>query len=79
LTAWYKSNVQAYFFVYYRNSSGSWVFWANSPKFGATGSWTQVSWTTPAIPTGATLLSVGMGTDAVGSLTMDDFGLFAAG
>src|SRR5207248_11147918 len=27
VTAWYKSNVQAYFFAYYKNNSGSWVFW----------------------------------------------------
>jgi len=79
LSAWYKSNVEAYFFVYYRNSSGSWVFWATSPKFAASSSWTQASWTTPALPTGATLISVGMGSDAIGSLTMDDFGLFATG
>src|SRR4029077_1612031 len=74
--AWYKSSVQAYFFAYYRNGSGTWVFWANSAKFSGISSWTPASWTTPALPTGATLISVGLGADAVGSVTMDDFSLF---
>jgi peptidoglycan/xylan/chitin deacetylase (PgdA/CDA1 family) len=77
MTAWYKSTVVAVFFVYYRNSAGSWIYWTQSPGKAAASSWTQASFTTPAVPAGATNISVGMGLTGVGTLTMDDFGLFA--
>jgi peptidoglycan/xylan/chitin deacetylase (PgdA/CDA1 family) len=79
VTAWYKGSVRAYFFAYYRSSAGSWVFWANSAKLLVSSGWAQASWSTPVLPSGATNVSVGLGTDSVGSLTMDDFGLFANG
>jgi len=76
VTVWYKSTVAPRIFAYYRNSSGVWTFWANSAALPVSAGWTQVSYTTPAVPAGATNLSVGLGISAVGSLTMDDFGLF---
>jgi hypothetical protein len=79
VTGWYKGNVGPYVFGYYRNSSGSWVYWAQSPKQPVSSTWRQASWTTPVVPSGATNVSVGLGIDAVGSITMDDLGLFAAG
>jgi peptidoglycan/xylan/chitin deacetylase (PgdA/CDA1 family) len=79
VTAWYKGSDQPYFFAYYRNAAGSWVFWTNSAKLPLSSAWAQATWTTPAVPSGATNVSVGLGVDAVGSLTMDDFGLFLAG
>src|SRR5439155_13395813 len=45
-------------------------------KFAASPNWAQATWTTPTLPTGATNLSVGLGTDTTGTLTMDDFTLF---
>jgi archaellum component FlaF (FlaF/FlaG flagellin family) len=77
VTAWYKSTVQPYIYVYYRNSSGSWVYWTQSAKLAVAAGWTQASFTTPAVPSGATNISVGMGMSGVGSVTMDDFGLYA--
>jgi len=79
VTAWYKSNAQPYIFIvlYYRNSSGSWVYWTQSAKITVASGWTQASFTTPAVPSGATNLSVGLGVSGVGSVTMDDFGLYA--
>jgi peptidoglycan/xylan/chitin deacetylase (PgdA/CDA1 family)/archaellum component FlaF (FlaF/FlaG flagellin family) len=82
VTAWYKvptGSASPEFFAYYRNSSGSWVYWAASAHYASSATWTLASWTTPVIPAGATNLSIGMGLDGVGSLTMDDFGLFATG
>jgi len=76
VTAWYKSNTQPYIFVFYRNSSGIWVYWAQSAKLAATSSWTQASFTTPVVPAGATNISVGMGIANVGWVTMDDFALY---
>jgi len=82
VTAWYKvptGTAAPRFFVYYRNSSGSWVYWTQSASYASNSSWTFASWTTPAIPAGATNISVGMGLINLGSVTMDDFGLFATG
>ena len=80
VTVWYKSPaLAAIIFGYYRNSSGSWVYWAQSARFAAAANWTQASWTTPALPAGATHISVGMGLQSVGSLAMDDFSLVANG
>jgi DNA-directed RNA polymerase subunit RPC12/RpoP len=77
MTAWYKSTRQPYVFVYYRTSAGIWVYWIQSAKLAIASSWTQETYTTPAVPAGATNLSIGMGINGVGSLTMDDFGLVA--
>ncbi|HET9849387.1 MAG TPA: chitobiase/beta-hexosaminidase C-terminal domain-containing protein, partial [Candidatus Dormibacteraeota bacterium] len=74
ISAWYKSAAQPAFFTYYLTSSG-WVFWAASPKFSSASSWTQASWSTPVLPSGATNLSVGMGLFMVGAVTIDDFSL----
>jgi peptidoglycan/xylan/chitin deacetylase (PgdA/CDA1 family) len=78
-TAWYKSGTTPNFFAYYRNASGVWTYWATSPTFPAAASYTQAKWTTPAVPAGATRISVGMGLNRVGSVTMDDLGLFLTG
>ena len=74
VSVYYKSNVQARIFAYYRNSSGAWTFWG-SASFPASSSWARASWATPAVPSGATHLSVAMGLSAIGSVTMDDFAL----
>jgi Bacterial Ig domain/Chitobiase/beta-hexosaminidase C-terminal domain len=76
VTVWYKSGVTARIFVYYRNSTGVWTYWT-SASFPASSNWTRAVFTTPAVPSGATNLSVGMGLSVVGSVTMDDLGLFA--
>jgi hypothetical protein len=65
--------------AYYRNSSGAWVYWAQSPRFPTATAWTQRSWTTPAVPSGATALSVGPALTTTGSMTVDDVGLYSGG
>jgi len=79
VTAWYKSPDTPIIFGYYRNSAGSWVYWAQSVRFPAAANWTRRTWTTPALPAGATHISIGVGLDKAGSVTMDDFGLFKNG
>jgi Big-like domain-containing protein len=74
VTVYYKSNTAPRLFAYYRTAKGSWDYWT-SKGVPASNSWTQATWTTPAVPSGATNLSVGVGLTAVGSLTMDDFAL----
>ncbi|HZI03679.1 MAG TPA: hypothetical protein VEZ71_06635 [Archangium sp.] len=41
----------------------------------ATSTYTRAEWTTPAAPSAAKALSLGMSLDLVGTLTMDDFSL----
>ena len=54
--------------AYYQNASGTWTYWTQSPAFAASS-----TWTTPAIPAGATALSFGTNLAAAGSLTADDY------
>jgi peptidoglycan/xylan/chitin deacetylase (PgdA/CDA1 family)/archaellum component FlaF (FlaF/FlaG flagellin family) len=79
ITAWYKSDTTPSIFAFYRSSSGAWTYWATSSLLPAAASWTQARFTTPAVPAGATNVSVGIGLTKVGSLTTDDFGLFLTG
>ena len=78
VTAWYKSTVQPYIVVYYRNGAGTWVHWSQSAELAAASSWTQATWATPPVPGDAPNISVGMGISGVGSITMDDFGWLAS-
>jgi peptidoglycan/xylan/chitin deacetylase (PgdA/CDA1 family) len=76
VTAWYKSTIQPRLVAYYRNTAGGWVFWAQAPRAElGSATWAQATWTTPPVPADATALSIGMSIRAVGSLTVDDFGL----
>ena len=78
VTARYIANTQPVFTVYYRNASGAWVWLAQSPAFATTSSYALATYTTPALPSGATHISVGLSIINLGSLTMDEFTLVAA-
>lgn len=78
MTAYYKSNVQPKFTVYYRNSSGQWVYFSESPSLPSSSSYRQATYTSPAMPSGATAISMGLGIFAVGSITMDNYTLVDA-
>ncbi len=75
VTGWYKSTAQPILVFNYRNASGTWAWWAQSASLPASSSWRQVTFTTPALPSGATALSFGLSLYGVGSLTVDDFAL----
>jgi peptidoglycan/xylan/chitin deacetylase (PgdA/CDA1 family) len=75
LGGWYQSDQPAHITAYYKNASGSWVFWTQSPVFAATSGWAHATWTTPAVPDGATAVSFGINLSAVGSLTTDDYSM----
>ena len=76
LRGWYKSTAVTQFAVYYRTSLGAWVYWTSSPWFAAATTWTQATWTTPAIPAEATGLSFGLNLFNNGTLNTDDYGLY---
>jgi len=75
VSGWYKANAATRFKAYYRTTSGAWQYWTQGPLLPTRSSYTFAEWTTPAAPSGATGLSVGLSLDRVGSLTMDDFTL----
>ncbi|HET9657255.1 MAG TPA: polysaccharide deacetylase family protein [Kineosporiaceae bacterium] len=79
VSVWYKSSVAVPLVVYYRNASGSWVYWRTSPVQPGSGTWRQATWTTPTVPAGATALSYGLALTSVGTLTTDDYALVDLG
>src|SRR5438132_8054935 len=74
VTVWYKSSANPVIFAFSNNSSSS-NYWGQSTKLASAGSWTQASWTTPVVPDGVSSVSVGLGLQMAGSLTMDDFSM----
>lgn len=75
LSAWYKSTVPTGFVLFYRKSSGAWVYWTSSSSIAASSNWTQAVYTTPAIPADATHLSFGLYLSRVGTLITDDYAM----
>lgn len=75
LGEWYESTAVTQFALYYRTADGLWNYWTSSPWFAASSTWTQATWTTPAIPAGATALSFGLNIFANGTLTVDDMSM----
>lgn len=78
MTTWYKASAEPRWVASYRDASGSWVWWTQSGLLFAASAWTQSSWTTPELPSGATAISLGLSLYGDGALTVDDFTLFDA-
>ena len=76
--AWYKStggNTQ--FNLHYRTASGTWTYWTDSILYLPTNNvWTQLTFTTPPVPAGATAISFGLNMIGVGTLITDDYELY---
>jgi hypothetical protein len=77
-SAWYKSTVSTAFVLFYRSSAGVWTYWTTSPAVASAADWAQASFTTPALPAGATHISFGLALSAVGTLVTDDYALIRA-
>jgi peptidoglycan/xylan/chitin deacetylase (PgdA/CDA1 family) len=78
ISVWYKSTGTTQFALYYRATNGTWFYWTSSPWFATASTWTQATFTTPAVPAGANGMSFGLALIANGTLTTDDYG-FAPG
>lgn len=77
VSAWYKSSSTPRWVLFYRNASGAWVNWTQSPVFPSSATaWAQTTWTTPPLPAGATHITFGLSLYGLGFLTVDDFTLF---
>lgn len=79
VSGWYRSTTPTRFGLWYRDPNGGWHYWTQSPQFAASGGWTQATWATPLVPSGAVALSFGMDIEAAGILTIDDLGLVDSG
>jgi hypothetical protein len=75
LTAWYTTTGTSEMVVYRRDSKGAWSYWAGSPTLRRTSSWTQATYTTPAIPADTVGISFGVALRSTGTLVTDDYGL----
>jgi peptidoglycan/xylan/chitin deacetylase (PgdA/CDA1 family) len=76
LSTWYQSTAISQFALYYRDASGAWFYWTSSPWLAATATpttWTQATFTTPAVPANATAVTFGLALIANGTLTTDDY------
>jgi Bacterial Ig domain len=78
LGATYQSTQPTHITVYYKNASGTWTYWTQSPAFAATATPAPAAWTTPALPAGATALSFGLNLAAAGSLTTTSYTMTAS-
>lgn len=76
MKAWYTSTTTTQFELYYRTGLGTWTYWTASPYFPASTSWAHATWTSPALPAGASAISLGLNLLGNGTLTTDDFELY---
>jgi hypothetical protein len=73
ISVWYRSNVSVRFQVDSRSADGTWKRWLQGDPSGSTGgTWTRASLVTPVVPTGTSLISVGVAFAAKGLLLADD-------
>ena len=72
VSAWYRSSAGLRMVVYYRDSAGAWHSWAQSPRWSSSSSWRKMSFTTAAVPAGATALSFGPSLSRTGWMLVDD-------
>jgi hypothetical protein len=76
LSGWFKGSASRVLLVaYYRDAAGTWKWWAGGPPLAASAAWTRATFTTPAVPAGATHLSFGFALESAGSITMDDLAI----
>jgi hypothetical protein len=78
VSVWYKTAGASapVIFAFTRSASANnYAWWAQSPRLPSSDSWAHASWTTPAMPDGITNLSVGMGLQTTGTVTIDDLSL----
>jgi peptidoglycan/xylan/chitin deacetylase (PgdA/CDA1 family) len=78
VAARYKATLPTQFDVYYRTAVGSWQYWTTSPAFPASATWARASWSTPAVPAGATAVSFGLMADSDGTISTTGYSMAPA-
>ncbi|GAB3985989.1 hypothetical protein GCM10029978_100300 [Actinoallomurus acanthiterrae] len=77
-SVWYKgtwpADTQVKLTLYYRTTAGTWAYWTSGPALPATSAWTKTpAYTSPAVPAGATGLSIGLSLAGTGTVYTDDY------
>jgi hypothetical protein len=72
LTAWVKPEGVVKFVAYVRDGSGAWSYLGGSPALSTSSDYQLAQWITPAMPSVALGLSVGVSLESRGSVTVDD-------
>jgi hypothetical protein len=75
MRARYMSNVPPIFSVYYRDTSGTWKWWTQSPRLPASSTYATAQFTTPPLPSDARFISIGLAITNVGYIVMDSYSL----
>jgi peptidoglycan/xylan/chitin deacetylase (PgdA/CDA1 family) len=75
MSAWYTSTANTQFELYYRVGQGNWQYWTSSPHFAPSANYTQVSYTSPPVPAGATAMTMALTLFSAGTLVTDDYSL----
>jgi hypothetical protein len=82
-SVWYKGSwsgsAYAAIVTFYRDAAGTWRYWETGPAVSASATWAQASFTTAAVPAGATALSFGLALVGAGALTTDDYAAMDGG
>jgi hypothetical protein len=73
LSVEYEATADSQFALYYRTTNGNWAYWTSSPWLGPASTWTQATFTTPAVPAGVNGVSFGLALIANGTLTTNDY------
>jgi peptidoglycan/xylan/chitin deacetylase (PgdA/CDA1 family) len=76
---YYQSTVPVFITLYSRNANGTWGYWTQSPYFPAASGWTQVTWTTPDVPTDVNGASFGVTIDSPGTLSTSNYSFVNTG
>ena len=74
-SASYRSVDAPRFIVWARNEQGGWAYWTDSPRLAPTSRFRRSSWDLPPLPRGVTAISIGVGLNGSGRVTVDDLAL----
>jgi hypothetical protein len=69
----YRASTPVSLTTYTRTSAGRWVYWVTSPAARTSNGWSELSYTLPSVPAGATDISFGAAISGNGRMTLDNF------
>ncbi|WP_354175940.1 galactose oxidase early set domain-containing protein [Arthrobacter nitrophenolicus] len=76
LGIWYQSTVKVSITTFRHTASG-WSYWGDLGQAAASAAWTQAQVATPTVPAGTDQIAFGLSISADGTLTTDDYSMFA--
>ncbi|WP_350004386.1 kelch motif-containing protein [Pseudarthrobacter sp. WHRI 8279] len=76
LGIWYQSTLQVSITTF-RHTAGGWTYWGDLGLAPASADWAEAKVTSPPVPAGTDQIAFGLSISADGTLTTDDYSLFA--